>query len=71
MLADFLMGCEDYLGAMQCALISLSGGHKDSALALCKVTTSTGAADRTAIIDIINNSSLTKVASTYKHLLHG
>ena len=64
-LAEFLLGCEDFLGAMQCALLSLAGGHKDSARALYNVTISTGAADKTALINIINNSSLTKLASTY------
>lgn len=64
-LAEFLLGCEDFLGAMQCALLSLAGGHKDSARALHNVTISTGTADQTALIDIINNSSLTKLASTY------
>ena len=64
-LSEFLLGCEDYLGAMQCALLSLAGGHKDAARALHNVTISTGAADQTALIHIINNSSLTKLASTY------
>lgn len=69
-LAEFLLGCEDYLGAMQCALLSLGGGHQDSARALRNVTISTEAADRASIIDFINNSSLAKLASTYKHLLY-
>lgn len=30
-LSEFLLGCEDYVGSMQCALLSLSGGHKGSA----------------------------------------
>lgn len=62
-LAEFLLGCEDYLGAMQCALLSLAGGHKDSSRALHKVTTDIVPALHTEMINRLGERGFSKMIS--------
>ena len=63
-LAEFLLGCEDYLGAMQCALLSLAGGHKDVAGALHKVSNGVDPAMRTEMVTRLGERGFSKITST-------
>lgn len=62
-LAEFLLGCDDYLGAMQCALLSFAGGHKDAVRALHNVTSATGPAVATEMIKVLDGRGFSKMLS--------
>jgi hypothetical protein len=64
-LAEFLLGCEDYLGAMQCALLSLAGGHKGAARSLRKVTDTIDSSDRAGLIGSLKGNGFSKLALLY------
>jgi hypothetical protein len=64
-LAEFLLGCEDYLGAMQCSLLSLAGGHKGSTLAMHKVTIAIEPTVRVDMITHLDERGFSKMLSTH------
>lgn len=60
---EALLGCEDYLGAMQCALLSLAGGHKDAARALHNMALIMSPAIHAEVVSLLGNGSLAKLVS--------
>jgi hypothetical protein len=67
-LAEFLLGCEDYQGAMQCALLSLAGGHKMSAKVIHGAMHSAYEdllSEQGSILKAVQNSGMSKLMSTH------
>lgn len=64
-LAEFLLGCEDFLGAMQCALLSLAGGHKDSARSVSNLTTLVSPVGLTEMIESLRQRGYSKLITEF------
>lgn len=60
-LAEFLIGCEDYLGAMQCALLSLGGGRRAANNVMQNMVGKISASSRAALIESLNETAFSKL----------
>ena len=64
-LAEFLLCCENYLGAMQCALLSLAGGHKGSSRSVSDLTTVVSPVSLTEMFESLRQRGYSKLITEF------
>ena len=62
--AEFLLSCEDYLGAMQCALLSLAGGHKSSTKILHEINAANTIGELARLTKQLRDGRFSKLVTT-------